>query len=470
MTETKIDVKVEQLPARPGRARSTRTPAPAAGRTTATTSSSASLYVCGQCGHHFRMPSRARIAWLADRGSFVEEAEDVRSADPLALLRPAAIPRAPRRGRAEHRPHRGDRRRRGDARRPSARAGGDGLRLPRRLDGERGRREVRARLRRGDRRRRAAPARLELGRRADAGGDPLADAAAEDGRARSTSSTTPGCRCSACSPHPTTGGVMASFASLGDVTIAEPGALLAFTGPRVVQEIIKEKLPDDFGRSEQNLRFGQIDAIVPRSEQRPYLARLLRLFAAVRPSAGCGSGSSRLKSLPLLHRTGVEGEDERLRSQLESLAARRTRPRTRSGPFVELARHPDRPYTLDYVERMHRRLGRAARRPRPRRRRRDRRRDRHARRPHGRGRRPPEGPRPQGADRAASTGWRTPRATPRRCGVMDAGRALRLPGRDADRHARRLSGRRGRAARPGRGDRPLAGADGLARACRRWPA
>jgi acetyl-CoA carboxylase carboxyl transferase subunit beta len=72
---------------------------------------------------------------------------------------------------------------------------------------------------------------------------------------------------------------MASFASLGDVTIAEPGALLAFTGPRVVQSIIKDKLPDDFGRAEQNLRFGQIDAIVPRSEQRPYLARLLRLFA-----------------------------------------------------------------------------------------------------------------------------------------------------------------------------------------------
>jgi len=79
--------------------------------------------------------------------------------------------------------------------------------------------------------------------------------------------------------HPTTGGVIASFASLGDVTIAEPGALLAFTGPRVVQSIVKEKLPEDFGRAEQNLRFGHVDAIVPRSEQRVYLARLLRLFA-----------------------------------------------------------------------------------------------------------------------------------------------------------------------------------------------
>jgi acetyl-CoA carboxylase carboxyl transferase subunit beta len=79
--------------------------------------------------------------------------------------------------------------------------------------------------------------------------------------------------------HPTTGGVIASFASLGDVTIAEPGALLAFTGPRVVQSIVKEKLPEDFGRAEQNLRFGHVDAIVPRSEQRVYLSRLLRLFA-----------------------------------------------------------------------------------------------------------------------------------------------------------------------------------------------
>jgi acetyl-CoA carboxylase carboxyl transferase subunit beta len=78
--------------------------------------------------------------------------------------------------------------------------------------------------------------------------------------------------------HPTTAGVLASFASLGDVTVAEPGALIAFTGPRVVQQTTKEKLPDDFGLSEQNYRFGHLDAIVPRPEIRPYLSRLLRLF------------------------------------------------------------------------------------------------------------------------------------------------------------------------------------------------
>jgi acetyl-CoA carboxylase carboxyl transferase subunit beta len=79
--------------------------------------------------------------------------------------------------------------------------------------------------------------------------------------------------------HPTTAGVLASFASLGDVTIAEPGALIAFTGPRVVQQTTREKLPEDFGLAEQNLRFGHLDAIVPRSEQRAYLSRLLRLWS-----------------------------------------------------------------------------------------------------------------------------------------------------------------------------------------------
>ena len=78
--------------------------------------------------------------------------------------------------------------------------------------------------------------------------------------------------------HPTTGGLLASYASLGDVLLAEPGALMSFAGPRVVAQTTREKLPDDFGLSESNLRFGHIDRIVPRPELRPVLARLLRLF------------------------------------------------------------------------------------------------------------------------------------------------------------------------------------------------
>jgi acetyl-CoA carboxylase carboxyl transferase subunit beta len=82
--------------------------------------------------------------------------------------------------------------------------------------------------------------------------------------------------------HPTTAGVLASFASLGDVCVAEPGALLAFTGPRVVQQTTREKLPEDFGLAESNFRYGHVDAIVPRPELRDFLAKLLRLF----PHAG----------------------------------------------------------------------------------------------------------------------------------------------------------------------------------------
>ena len=77
--------------------------------------------------------------------------------------------------------------------------------------------------------------------------------------------------------HPTTGGVTASFASLGDIMLAEPGALIGFAGPRVIEQTIGEKLPAGFQRSEFQLEHGFVDAIVPRSEMRATIAKLLRL-------------------------------------------------------------------------------------------------------------------------------------------------------------------------------------------------
>ncbi|RMG54539.1 MAG: acetyl-CoA carboxylase carboxyltransferase subunit beta [Acidobacteria bacterium] len=74
---------------------------------------------------------------------------------------------------------------------------------------------------------------------------------------------------------PTTGGVTASFAMLGDLNIAEPGALIGFAGPRVIQQTIRQKLPEGFQRSEFLLRHGMLDAVVPRKELRPYLIRAL---------------------------------------------------------------------------------------------------------------------------------------------------------------------------------------------------
>ncbi|HJT55262.1 MAG TPA: acetyl-CoA carboxylase, carboxyltransferase subunit beta [Ktedonobacteraceae bacterium] len=77
---------------------------------------------------------------------------------------------------------------------------------------------------------------------------------------------------------PTTGGVTASFAMLGDVTLAEPGALICFAGPRVIEQNMHMKLPDGAVTSEFVLQHGMIDAIVHRRDLRPTLARLLRLY------------------------------------------------------------------------------------------------------------------------------------------------------------------------------------------------
>ena len=80
-----------------------------------------------------------------------------------------------------------------------------------------------------------------------------------------------------CLTHPTTGGVTASFASLGDIMLAEPGALIGFAGPRVIEQTIGEKLPEGFQRAEYLLDHGFLDQIVPRSEWRRVLGQLLAL-------------------------------------------------------------------------------------------------------------------------------------------------------------------------------------------------
>ena len=83
---------------------------------------------------------------------------------------------------------------------------------------------------------------------------------------------------------PTTGGVTASFASLGDVILAEPGALIGFAGPRVIQQTIGETLPEGFQRAEFQMEHGFVDAVVPRTEMRDTLSQLLRLHEKGGPS------------------------------------------------------------------------------------------------------------------------------------------------------------------------------------------
>jgi acetyl-CoA carboxylase carboxyl transferase subunit beta len=79
---------------------------------------------------------------------------------------------------------------------------------------------------------------------------------------------------------PTTGGVTASFAMLGDLNIAEPGALIGFAGPRVIEQTIRQKLPPGFQRSEFLLEHGMLDAVVSRKDLKPYIARALDFMAA----------------------------------------------------------------------------------------------------------------------------------------------------------------------------------------------
>jgi acetyl-CoA carboxylase carboxyl transferase subunit beta len=80
---------------------------------------------------------------------------------------------------------------------------------------------------------------------------------------------------------PTTGGVTASFAMLADITVAEPGALIGFAGPRVIEGTIRESLPEGFQRAEFQLERGFVDMIVRRQDQRQVLARLIDLHSAM---------------------------------------------------------------------------------------------------------------------------------------------------------------------------------------------
>ena len=238
----------------------------------------AALWVCPHCGYHFAMRARARIASLADEGSFAEEAAELRSEDPLAFF--DLRPYTERLAEAETSTGLGEAILTGQAEIEGvacelavmdfAFMGGSmgsvvGEKFSRACDtaAERSIPLVSVTASGGARMQEGILSLMQL---------PKTVCAVEDLRDA-------GCALISVMTHPTTAGVMASFASLGDVLIAEPGALLAFTGPRVVQQTTREKLPDDFGLAEANLRFGHIDAIVPRPELKPYVGRLLRLFA-----------------------------------------------------------------------------------------------------------------------------------------------------------------------------------------------
>jgi acetyl-CoA carboxylase carboxyl transferase subunit beta len=233
--------------------------------------------VCPQCGHHFPLSARERIEQLADAGSFLEEDGDLRSADPLGFF--DLRPYTERLAEAELKTGQGDAIVSGRAEidgQPCQLAVMDFGFMGGSMGSVVGEKFVRACEQAVDRRVPLVSVTASGGARMQEGilslmQLPKTVCAVEDLH---------DARCALLNvfAHPTTAGVLASFASLGDVTVAEPGALISFTGPRVVQQTTREKLPDDFGLAESNLRFGHLDAIVSRPVLRPYLAKLLRLF------------------------------------------------------------------------------------------------------------------------------------------------------------------------------------------------
>ena len=280
MADTRIDVSIEQKgsSSAAGETRKHPNTCPSCGSHYRDDELDGHLGVCPQCGHHFPIGARERIEQLADPGSFAEEDADLRSTDPLGFfdLRPY------RERLAEAELKTGE----GDAI-VIGRAEIDGLPcqlsvmdfgfMGGSMGSVVGEKFVRACEQ-------AVERRLPLVSVTSSGGARMQEGILSLMQLPKTVCAVEDLHDARCalinvSTHPTTAGVLASFASLGDLTIAEPGALISFTGPRVVQQTTRERLPDDFGLAESNLRFGHLDAIVQRPRLRGYLARVLRLFA-----------------------------------------------------------------------------------------------------------------------------------------------------------------------------------------------
>jgi acetyl-CoA carboxylase carboxyl transferase subunit beta len=236
----------------------------------------ANFRVCTGCQHHFRVPTEARIEMMVDPGSWQEHDRDLESGDPLGFrvdgkkyvdqLKSAARKVGP-----------------GDAYRAGTCTVGGitcevGFFVFEFMGGSMGSvvgEKITRQFERGVAHKRPAilfaasgGARMQEG---ELSLMQMAKTVAALGRLRDARLAF----LSVCL-HPTTGGVAASFALLGDVNIAEPKALIGFAGPRVIESTIRQKLPEGFQRAEFLLEHGMVDRVVPRQQMRGELATLLR--------------------------------------------------------------------------------------------------------------------------------------------------------------------------------------------------
>jgi len=233
-----------------------------------------SLRVCGKCGHHFRLDARARLAMLFDDGQYTEHDSKLTSSDPLQFV--------------DQKPYE-DRLRATQA----ATSLSDALIA---ADGNLAGRRVHicameAKFIGGSMGAVVGEKITRSVERAMTGGAPLIVVSASGG-ARMQEGAVSLMQMAKISaalmrldqariPYisvltdPTTGGVTASFAMLGDFNIAEPGALIGFAGPRVIEQTIRQKLPEVFQRSEFLVKHGMLDAVVPRSGMKAWIATAL---------------------------------------------------------------------------------------------------------------------------------------------------------------------------------------------------
>jgi acetyl-CoA carboxylase carboxyl transferase beta subunit len=278
-TADRIDVSIEHKRAEPAGGNDTKHPntCPGCGSHYRDDELAQHLRVCPHCGHHFPVRALERVDQLVDEGSFAEDETDLRSADPLEFFDLRPYPE--RLAEAELATTLGDAMITGAAsieERPCRLAVMDFAFMGGSMGSVVGEKFARACEHAADDGMPLVSVSASGGARMQEGilslmQLPKTVCAVEDLRDAG------GVLISVIT-HPTTGGLLASFASLGDVLLAEPGSLMSFAGPRVVAQTTREKLPDDFGLAESNLRFGHIDAIVPRGELRSTLGLLLRLF------------------------------------------------------------------------------------------------------------------------------------------------------------------------------------------------
>jgi acetyl-CoA carboxylase carboxyl transferase subunit beta len=247
------------------------------------------LKVCHKCDHHARLSARERVRQLVDEGTFFEHDADLRAADPLGF---AAAGAAYRDKLDEAVTRSGER---------EAAIGGsaslDGLPIEilvldfafmgASMGSVVGEKLARAADRAVDRHAALVTVSASGGARMQEGIFSLMQMAKTVSALASLGA--------AQVPHisiladPTLGGVTASYAGVGDVIVAEQGALVGFAGPRVIEQITKQKLPADAQRAAFLLEHGMVDMVLHRRELRPTLIRLLRLYAGVRQPALAGA-------------------------------------------------------------------------------------------------------------------------------------------------------------------------------------